>query len=128
MLIGAASVGALVAILGNWWDGGAILHVATQRDVAHMLLGERCLGIIAFALILAAGIELAHTLFTDGPDEAIDPLILTLSATLLLQLEKVDNLKVSNGLAAFLYVGALFLLFMIRQHFFPIVSRKQERR
>ena len=41
---------------------------------------------IGIGLAAAAAIELAYTLFTDGPDEALDPLMLGLASTLLLKL------------------------------------------
>src|SRR5207248_1541660 len=42
------------------------------------------ISVIAYALAIAAAIELAYTLFTPGPDEALDPLALGLSSGLLL--------------------------------------------
>lgn len=53
---------------------------------------EQIFGIIGLALVVAAAVELAYTLFTDGPDEALDPLMLGLSAALLLQLGSADAL------------------------------------
>jgi hypothetical protein len=41
---------------------------------------------IGIGLAAAAALELAYTLFTDGPDEALDPLMLGLASTLLLKL------------------------------------------
>ena len=49
------------------------------------------------ALAAAAAVELVYTLFTKGPDEALDPLMLGLSAAALLSLGSVSGFKVSDG-------------------------------
>lgn len=69
---------------------------------------------IATALAISAAVELAFTLFTDGPDEALDPLMLGLSAALLLTLGKL-KLDWTSGLAVLLLVLALAVLFCIRR-------------
>ncbi|MGW4214889.1 hypothetical protein ACWEIJ_43400 [Lentzea sp. NPDC004789] len=71
---------------------------------------------IGLALAIAAAIELAYTLFTHGPDEALDPLMLGLSAALVLQLGKAENFQWSQALAALLYIVGLVALFMVRRH------------
>lgn len=75
------------------------------------------LKIIGAGLAVAAAVELAYTLFTDGPDEAIDPLLLGLAATLMLQLGKADNLEAGQGWATVAFVIGLGLLFTIRELF-----------
>lgn len=69
--------------------------------------------VIAYALAAAAAIELAYTLFTPGPDEALDPLTLGLSSGLLL-LITADQLSVtakfSGVLLGVLALGGLFLI------------------
>jgi hypothetical protein len=59
---------------------------------------------IGIGLAAAAAIELAYTLFTDGPDEALDPLMLGVASTLLL---KLSGLK---GTLSLSQVGALAIL------------------
>lgn len=71
---------------------------------------------IGLALAAAAAIKLAYTLFTHRPDEALDPLMLGLSAALVLQLSKAENFQWSEALAALLYILALVALFMVRGH------------
>lgn len=62
---------------------------------------------ISIGLAAAAALELAYTLFTPGPDEALDPLMLALSATLLLKLTQLAS-PVSMGEAlALLLLGLL---------------------
>jgi hypothetical protein len=58
---------------------------------------------IGVGLAAAAVVELAYTLFTDGPDEALDPLMLGLSAAILIQLGGLDphvSFQQAGGLLA----------------------------
>ena len=70
--------------------------------------------IIPGALAVADGVELAYTLYTPGPDEALDPLMLGLSSGLLLLVTR-DEPKLSvisqflAVLVGVLALGALFL-------------------
>jgi len=68
------------------------------------------------ALAAAAAVELVYTLFTRGPDEALDPLMLGLSAAALLSLGDVSKFDIKEGVALFLYALALGILFLIRKH------------
>lgn len=69
--------------------------------------------VIAFALAIAAGIELAYTLFTPGPDEALDPLMLGTSSGILLLITTPNLqplLQFSGVLLGVLALGALFII------------------
>jgi hypothetical protein len=79
--------------------------------------------IIADALAAATVIELASTLFTPGPDEALDPVLLAIAAALLFQLGKVSQLSWQDGLAVVLYGGALGALFVVRVFIAPDEDR-----
>ena len=102
---------------------GAIVRIAHQ-SIAHsdgslVQVQDVALSHIGLALSIAAAIELAYTLFTPGPDEALDPLMLGLSAALILQLGRVDNFNWTQALAALLYTGALGGLFAVRKYLLP---------
>lgn len=75
--------------------------------------------IIAYALAVAAAIELAYTLFTPGPDEALDPLMLGLSSGVLLLItaDKPELSPVIRYTGALIGVFALGVLFLVRKHF-----------
>lgn len=62
---------------------------------------------IGIGLAAAAALELAYTLFTDGPDEALDPLMLGIASTLLLKLAGLSDT------ASFSQVGVLALLALL---------------
>jgi hypothetical protein len=71
------------------------------------------LGLISDGLATAAVIELAYTFFTEGPDEALDPLILGVSAVLLVEIGKNDFF--SQGVVSFVLLTlGLTLLFLVR--------------
>ena len=73
--------------------------------------------VIAFALAIAAGIELAYTLFTPGPDEALDPLMLGLSSGILLLVTTPKLPPLLQFFGVLLGVVALGALFFIRHRF-----------
>jgi hypothetical protein len=76
--------------------------------------------VFASALAVAAAIELAYTLFTPGPDEALEPLMLGLSSGILFLIsENADkNLSAPAQFSAVLLgVLALGFLFVIRRYF-----------
>jgi hypothetical protein len=90
-----------------------------------LLSSEDIFALVSCALAIAAVIELAHTLFTPGPDEALDPLALGLSAALLLQLAKLDKFDYQQAIAALLYVLALGALFAIRRRWSEVERRRR---
>ncbi|MFO1058453.1 MAG: hypothetical protein U1E53_15980 [Dongiaceae bacterium] len=122
-LIGAWMFGFLllkgVTILG-FWPG------ELAGDLQAAVRAAPVLGLVSGALLAAAAVELAYMLFTPGPDEAIDPLILGLAGTTILALSHheqaagaggsagtgLDDLM--NGALILLLVAGLFLLFFLR--------------
>ena len=102
MIIGVLAV----AVIG--WQ---LLHVwpDTPKEATALLLDG-----IGVGLAAAAVVELAYTLFTQGPDEALDPLMLGLSATLLIELGKLDELSLGRAGALLLLGSLLTVLFAIR--------------
>lgn len=70
---------------------------------------------IGVGLAAAAVLELAYTLFTSGPDEALDPLMLALAAALLIQLANLQGTPSPAQAIALLLQGALLaVLFATR--------------
>jgi hypothetical protein len=62
---------------------------------------------IGVGLAAAAVLELAYTLFTSGPDEALDPLMLAVAAALLIQLAGLDGTPSPGKASALLLQGLL---------------------
>ncbi len=77
------------------------------------------LKIVGYGLAVSAGIELAHMLFTDGPDEAVEPLILGLASAILLVISKDDVVGFEIALTVALYIAGVGFLFWIRKLFVP---------
>jgi hypothetical protein len=89
-------------------------------------VAELALRVAAGGLALAAVVELTYTLFTEGPDEAIDPLILGVSSFILLKIsDPGTDLTLSNAGAVALLVLTLGVLFLIRDRF--IEKPKQDK-
>ena len=77
------------------------------------------LELVAIALAYSSGFELAYTLFTAGPDEAVEPVIMGLAAAMLLGFSKLEKIDVLAGCGAVVFVIAMAGLFLIRDHFLP---------
>ncbi len=72
------------------------------------------LNLVAIGLALSAGVELAYMLFTPGPDEAIEPLILGLSSATLLIISKIDGSSWEAALSVAVFSTAIVGLFWAR--------------
>jgi hypothetical protein len=79
--------------------------------------------IIADALGAATVVQLVYTLFTPGPDEALDPVLLAIATALLFQLGSVESFHWQDGLAVLLYGAALSALFTVRVFIAPDEDR-----
>jgi hypothetical protein len=134
MALGAAAVVGLAKVVICGWSPRFIADTTTVKAHAaakavrpaveiHLSVAHLCLGVVGTALVVAAGLELAYTLYTQGPDEAVDPLILALAAALILQLARADHLDQHQAFAMLLYALALAGLFALR-HF--VDERKNE--
>jgi hypothetical protein len=101
--------------------GAIIVIVSALGDIrAHtppVDVGHHVLAVIAVSLAVAASLELAYTLFTPGPDEAIDPLMLGISAVFLYLVSKQEEFTWTIGVAATLFAVTLGILFAVRQRF-----------
>ena len=94
------------------------LHLFFHLHLAPMdsLVALDTLELVAKALAYSAGIELAYMLFTDGPDEAIEPVIMGLAAAILLGLSKLLQPDFLQACGVIILVLALGALFIIRQY------------
>lgn len=93
----------------------------------HGGIAELALRVVAAGLALAAVVELTYTLFTEGPDEALDPLILGLSSFIILNISDPNtSLTLSNAGTIALLVLALGTLFVIREQFVEKPKRNRE--
>lgn len=113
----AIGVGTAIAVLAlAWFPRGGNEGIA---DFALRFAGV--------GLALAAVVELMYTFFTDGPDEALDPLILGLSAFVLIKIsDPKTGLTVNNGGTVILFIVALAALFVMREQFIEKPNRNRE--
>ena len=113
----------------------AIAVLAVTRLGAYMWHGhawwgprftsaDDSLGLIGRALAAATVVELAYTLFTDGPDEVLDPLMLGISSFLIIELGRPGtHITWGTGLGLLLTAITLGLLFAVRQRFIADAER-----
>jgi hypothetical protein len=106
MLVGVTTVG---------WVAVSFVQ-KIDHPVGSVGATEELLGGIGVGLAVAAVIDLAYTLFTPGPDEALDPLMLGLAATMLVIVGGLDKNDFTLSKAASLLLLGLLLavLFVIR--------------
>lgn len=108
MLIGVLAVANLGAQMRKghiWWSPG-------------FPTAENSLKLIGSALAAATVVELAYTLFTDGPDEVLDPLMLGITTFLIIELGRTTtHITWGTGFGLLLSIIALGVLFAIRQRF-----------
>ncbi|WP_156359525.1 hypothetical protein [Sphingomonas sp. Leaf28] len=77
---------------------------------------HRPLELVSLGLMYAAGVELAYMLFTPGPDEAIAPVILGLSSTILLIVsDGSENWK--DAIIVPLLTASVAGLFLVRERY-----------
>ncbi len=107
MIAGSATI-----LIATW---RLFQNLALQHESAGMA-GVHLFSIVGLGLGIGAAIELAYTLYTHGPDEALDPLMLALSAALLLQLGALKSFDLRQAAAAVLFVLALTTLLLARKH------------
>jgi hypothetical protein len=103
----------------EWWPVGFVCKI---HDFFVQIFFVPPLELVGYALVLSAGVELAYMLYTDGPDEALDPLILGLAAAALLAVSQIKTNKASWQLALFILVlsAAVGFLLYIRHAYAPV--------
>jgi len=101
--------------------GGAAVFILAYRTLGErtFLPAEQVITLIGNALATAAVIELAYTLFTPGPDEALDPLMLGLAAAVLVAFAHPKTFNYQNAIAALLVIIGLAILYRIRRSLDP---------
>lgn len=74
------------------------------------LLTLRLMHIISLSLLTAAGVDLAYMFFTPGPDEAIQPVLMSVAAFIIYQTSSITKMTWSVGLGFFLMALIIPLL------------------
>jgi hypothetical protein len=80
------------------------------------LKGVRILELVGAALGFSAAMDLAYMLYTEGPDEAVQPVIVGLAATILMFVSatKPEDLGWQTALTVLLLAVTIALLFYVR--------------
>jgi hypothetical protein len=98
--------GLVIRIL--WVKSPTILSAGDMAPEALHYTQEMILGLVAVGLAVATVVELAYTLFTDEPDEALNPVMLAVAVAIILQLANFEGFewKQATGLAVSILVLA----------------------
>lgn len=83
---------------------------------------ENPLELVGKGLMISAGFELAYMLFTKGPDEAIEPVILGIAATTLIIASR-ESFELNQALMILVLSVSIGLLFFVRSRFLGQVKR-----
>jgi hypothetical protein len=116
-------IGLVLLLLAKPFSTLAPWHGVALR--IQQLVALPTLELVAIALAYSSGFELAYTLFTEGPDEAVEPMIMGLAAAMLLGFSKLERIDVLDGCGAAIFVVALAGLFVVRRVFLKPVDLLQ---
>jgi hypothetical protein len=92
-----------LSLLGSFENSSIVKHI----------LGIGTFSYIANALAISAGIELGHMLFTNGPDEAIEPLMLGITSAAFYTLSANSGGSWVLGIYA---ISILVLMFCLKKY------------
>jgi hypothetical protein len=118
-----------VKVVLQMFIGGGLAAVILLKLLNHVGIGfalpflvdqvyaRPTLKIVGLALAYSSALELAHALFTQGPDEAVEPLIMGLAAAILVVVSSISTIDLVRSSGIALLVAALAGLFVIRQFF-----------
>lgn len=96
-----------------------IAHICEPHGYIFLdaLINNHPLHIVGYSLAVSSCVELAYMLFTPGPDEAIEPLILGMSAAILLIISDTKIVGYDIALTIFVLTAAIGFLFWIKNIF-----------
>jgi RsiW-degrading membrane proteinase PrsW (M82 family) len=118
-----------IKIVLQMFIGGGLAALITLKLLYHVGLGldipfmteqvyhRPTLDIVGLALGYSSALELAYALFTHGPDEAVEPLIMGLAAALLVVVSEIPPIDLVRSTGVALLVVALAGLFLLRRFF-----------
>src|SRR2546425_1014170 len=96
MLIGLVLFALILVKIIHYSIPSIPFPITFSTSIVH-IINLQVLEIVAGALYLSTAIDLAYMLFTPALDEAVEPLISGLAATILLTLSKTQELKDINN-------------------------------
>jgi len=112
----------IVLIIKGLYEIAQTFHIVSVRDnyqnlkeamtFSEHILAINTLQYVAKALAVSCGIQLAYMLVTDGPDEAVDPLMLGIASAILLVLSSTTDWDFSHAVVIFLLVITIPLLYL----------------
>ena len=113
MIVGVALSLLLVIKLIAWG-----LNLNSTNVIIRFVTDNNVLDIIGEGLAVSAGVELIYMLFTDGPDEAVQPLIYGVASIILIILSQRNTILQNDvAFSVLAYASVLALLFYLQREF-----------
>lgn len=100
-----------------------VIQLSIHWDETVDKAASRAFVIIGAALAFSAVVELAYTFFTDGPDEALNPLILGISSFALIRLS-TGNLQVNAIALPVLLLALAIVALLIARRFLLVAGNR----
>lgn len=95
---------------------GETFQLVSLKDASPLLKHFSNINVFAFtaaALGLSAGVELGYMLFTDGPDEAISPLMLSIASAAFYSISKNSE---NNWVLGVYAISLLILMYCMKKY------------
>jgi hypothetical protein len=91
-------------------------HDWMWKPLADLLTTERPIALVGKGLAISAGVDLAYMLFTPGPDEALEPVMLGIASTVLLLISNAEHRPLYYAIVVLLLAVSLAGLFLVWRH------------
>jgi hypothetical protein len=100
------------------------LLLSPQSSKLFCLLGSRNpLEITGYALAISACIELAYMLYTEGPDEAVEPLILGFASAALIVSASGSVASFRGAVILVVLVAGISVLFWVKKKYVKVQNK-----
>lgn len=109
---------------GNRWL--LFISAVLPPSLLHRLAEKHPLEIAGYFLALSACVELAYMLYTEGPDEAIEPVMLGFAAAALIVSAGDSVVSYRSAVILVVLVAGIGYLFYLKKKYIPEISESSE--
>ena len=89
----------------------------SSLDQLKVLAHTPILEIVGIVLLVSTALDLAYMLFTPGPDEAVEPVITGLAATVLIFISQETDWSYQRAAVVLSFVAGIGFMFWVREKF-----------
>lgn len=110
-------IGLVISIFLVLKLGFHVFQVSCPWSIVQFLIDNDVLKIVGIGLGFSAAVELAGMLFTDGPDEAVEPVIHGLASAILITVSHHGDVRWEAALFVLASGAIIGLLFYVRSQY-----------